>query len=192
MYHLTSGALPHKSGVHYLQIVVAVLSSLSFPLTFLICLKHVSDAYEAAPELPQIAAWGFMENPTSYFSLNTPGHELPLHSLCFMKSSPKSSCPVDDHRGLRWSRTGIWQEVCTHTGTCSIAFCIFCHPGYRKTFSSLFEWIHERIFHLYANRAFAQGCFAASHCDGVNHVLTTQPVPQFQVSSAPVTLETSD
>lgn len=49
------------------------------------------------------------------------------------------------------------------------------YPGYHKTSYLLFEWIHERIFHLYANRAFAQGCFAASHCDRVNHVLTTQP-----------------
>lgn len=38
-----------------------------------------------------------------------------------------------------------------------------------------FEWIHERIFHLYANTAFAQGCFSASHCNRVNHMLTTQP-----------------
>lgn len=64
-----------------------------------------SGAYEAAAELPQIATWGFTENPTSYFSLNTPGHALSLHSLCFMNSSAKSSCPVHDHRGLRWSWT---------------------------------------------------------------------------------------
>jgi len=152
--------------MHYLQIVVAVLSSLSFPLTFPICPIYVSDAYEAAAELPQIAAWCFTENPTSYFSLNTPGHDLPLHSLCFMNSSHKSSCPIRDHRS-----TGIWQEVCTVTY--SIAFRILCHPGYHETSSLLFELIHERIFHLYASRAFAQGCFAASHCNRVNHMSTT-------------------
>lgn len=110
MYHLTPEALTHRLRVRYFQ--VAILCSLSFPLVFPICPKHVSDAYKAATELPQIAARGFMENPTSYFSLNMPGHELPLHSLCLVNSSPKSSCPVHDHRGLRWSQTGIWQEVC--------------------------------------------------------------------------------
>lgn len=85
----------------------SVLFSLSFTLTFSVCPKHVSDTYEAAAELPQIAAWGFTESQTSCFSLNTPGHELWLHSLCFMSSSAKANCPVHDRRGLRWSQTGI-------------------------------------------------------------------------------------
>lgn len=134
------------------QRVVAALQCQSFPLTFPICPKLVSEAYKAAAELLQIAAWGFTENPAWYYSLNAPGHEPLLHSLCFMDSRAKAGWLFHRHGDLWWSLTWVWLEVCT--GTSHIEFCILCHLGNRKTSSLLFEWIPERIFHLYANRAF--------------------------------------
>lgn len=143
----------------FLQRVVTALSCQSFPLTFPICPKLVSDAYKAAAELLQIAAWGFTENPAWYCSLNAiRDHKLPLHSLCFMDSIPKSGCLLQHHGGLWWPLTWIWLEVCI--GISHVEFCILCHFGNHKTSSLLFDWIPERIFNLYANRAFAQGCFA--------------------------------
>lgn len=139
------GSAPHV-GSAFSQRVVAALSCQSFPLTFPICPKLVSDAYKAAAELPQIAAWGFTENPAYYYSLNAPGHELPLHSLCFIDSSPKPGCLLLHHRGLWGSWTWIWLEVCT--GTRHFEFCILCHLDNHKT-SSLFLNGYQRGFFIY-------------------------------------------
>lgn len=163
------GSLPHKSGVHCLQTAVEVLSSLFFSLTFLICPSHISDAYEAAAELPQIAAWNFTENPTPYFSFNMPGHELLLHSL-YLNSSPKSSGPIHDHK-LKYGRKFVPILVLA-----ALHFAFFTTFVIPKPLLCCFIWMNPwEDFHLYANRVFAQGCFSASHCNRVNHVLTTQP-----------------